>query len=93
MNHAIPFAILAFSLSFAGSARAAESTPVALDKDAVPPLIAKAVEAEAAKGVDALRQYVYRTRMIHALNLKTLVRDDQRVVRADTGASTQVAQR
>ena len=94
MSHSIPFAVLAFSMSFAGSALAAESAaPVSLNKAEVPPMIAKAVEAKAAEGIGALRQYVQRTRMVHALSLRTLVRDGDAEAIARNEEKVQVAQR
>lgn len=65
-------------VSLAGStAIAKEPEPsVAVKTDGLAPYLAATVEEKAAQGFGALRHYVIRTRMIHALDLHTLVRNE-----------------
>ena len=71
------FGTLAFAVavSFAGAALAQETEPpVAVNTDGMPHFLAEKVKRKAAEGMTALRRYVYITRAIHALDLRTIVR-------------------
>jgi hypothetical protein len=68
--------VVAF-VSFAGTSIASESEPaVAVKTDGMSSHLAATIQGKAAEGFAALRQYVIRTRMIHALDLRSLIRDD-----------------
>ena len=67
--------------------------PVAVKTDGLSPYLAATVEEKAAQGFSALRRYVIRTRMIHALDLNTLVREEpsQAVAQKPTEKAPQIA--
>jgi len=79
MNHRSPalrLAIAAALATLATGAFAQEAQRVAVKTDGLSPFVAKAIDEKAAQGVDELRRYVERTRMIHGLYIPDLVRED-----------------
>ena len=64
---------LAALLAVSGAASAAEP-PVAVSTEGMPAYLAAKVEAKAQQGQAELRRFVWRTRMIYALDLRSLVR-------------------
>ena len=69
--------LAAVVLAAAGSVNAQQvmyaEAPVAVDTTGLAPAVAQRVQRAADKGITALRQYVQRTRFIHALYLPDLV--------------------
>lgn len=73
-------AVLAFAPFGLALAQAREVVPVAVKTDNLAPHVAVAVQQKARQGVDELRRYVERTRMIHALYLPGLVQEEDGAV-------------
>lgn len=64
-------------VSFAGASIASEPEPaVAVKTDGMSAHLAAKVQERAAHGFTALRHYVIRTRMIHALDLRSVIREE-----------------
>lgn len=64
---------------FAGGAHAQqprEESPVAVRTDGMPPFIAEKVKEKAAQGSTELRRYVDRTRMVHSIDFRSILRED-----------------
>ena len=59
-------------LSISGASYAAE--PVAVNTEGMPQFLAAKVEAKAREGSNELRRFVWRTRMVYALDLKSIAR-------------------
>jgi hypothetical protein len=79
MNHRSPalrLATAAALVTFATGAFAQEAKRVAVKTAGLSPFVAKAIDEKAAQGVDELRRYVERTRMIHGLYIPDLVREE-----------------
>lgn len=78
MNAKLNSFILAMVLiSFAGLSNAGEpEAPVAVKTDGLPPHVAAKVEQKAAEGMSALRRYVWITRAMHELDMRSLVRQE-----------------
>ena len=66
------FALFAL-LSISGASFAAESA-IAVNTDGMPAFLAAKVEAKAQQGANELRRFVWRTRMVYGLDLKSIVR-------------------
>jgi hypothetical protein len=65
-------------LLLAGAAAAAQAEPsVAVKTDGLPPHVARHVEAKAEQGITALRQYVWITRGINQIDLRSILRSDE----------------
>lgn len=73
---ALRLAALSFVPLGLSGAFAQEAMPVAVKTDRLAPHVALAVQDKARQGVDELRRYVERTRMIHALYLPGLVQEE-----------------
>lgn len=73
---AVRLATVAALASIAGVAFAQETQRVAVKTAGLSPFVAKSVEEKAAMGVDELRRYVERTRMVHGLYIPDLVREE-----------------
>jgi hypothetical protein len=73
---ALRLATAAALATLATSAFAQEARRVAVKTTGLSPFVAKAVDEKAAQGVDELRRYVERTRMIHGLYIPDLVREE-----------------
>jgi hypothetical protein len=98
-------AIGAAALALAGTASAREviyvvpgdPQPVVVRTDKLPAYIARELEAESAKGLAAVRQYVQRTKFMHQLDLIDVLmtpEQAQRVATAEPDARfVKVAQR
>lgn len=67
-------AVLVALLCASGVSNAAEA-PVAVNTEGMAPFIAAKVEAKAQQGWTELRRFVWRTRMIYGLDLRSIVRD------------------
>jgi hypothetical protein len=79
MNHRSPALRLATAAALATLATGAfaqETQRVAVKTAGLSPFVAKAIDEKAAQGVDELRRYVERTRMIHGLYIPDLVREE-----------------
>ena len=78
---------LLFLVSCAGAAWAqqGDEPPVAVKTDGLDPHIARRVEEKAAQGITALRQYVWISRSVNQLDLRSLLKEEQpeQVARAD----------
>jgi len=80
MNHrslALRLATSAALAMLATGAFAQEARRVAVKTAGLSPFVAKAIDEKAAQGVDELRRYVERTRMIHGLYIPDLVREEE----------------
>lgn len=65
-----------FLISLAGAANAQQPEPaVAVRSDGLPPRVAAKVREKAAEGPTALRRYVELTRMVSALDFRSLLRE------------------
>lgn len=64
-----------FLVSFTGSSFAEPAQPVAVKTDGMPPQVAAKVKEKAAQGVAPLRRYVDSTRMVNALDFRSLLRE------------------
>lgn len=74
MNRITRQLVACVAIAAAGLVNAQETEePVAVKTQGLPPHVAKGVEAQAAKGITALRRYVERTRGIYNLHLGSLV--------------------
>jgi hypothetical protein len=73
---ALRLAAAAALATLATGAFAQETQRVAVKTAGLSPFVAKAIDEKAAQGVDELRRYVERTRMIHGLYIPDLVRED-----------------
>jgi hypothetical protein len=77
----------------AASALADEGpAPVSVKVDRLSPRVATAVQEKARLGVDELRRYVERTRMIHALYLPDLVQEGDGTMVASAAPAVQQVQ-
>lgn len=83
-------AALLILVSCAGAAWAqqGDEPPVAVKTDGLPPHVARHVEQKAAQGITALRQYVWISRSVNQLDLRSLLkgdesRDDQQLAASD----------
>jgi len=74
--------LAAAAAAFAGTVNAqrsesiyvvADDTPVFVKTEGMPSYLARRVEAEAAKGLQPLRQYVQNTKFIHQLDLVSIL--------------------
>ena len=65
--------ILAILLFVSGAAYASEPA-IAVNTDGLPPYLAAKVVMKAQEGMNELRRFVWRTRMIYGLELRTLLR-------------------
>jgi len=66
--------VCAIGISFAGAALAQETEPpVAVNTDGMPLHVAARVKQKAAQGITALRRYVWITRAINELDLRSIV--------------------
>jgi len=62
----------------AGAAASAQAEPaVAVKTDGLPPHVAARVVAKAEEGITALRQYVWISRGINQIDLRSIVRQDE----------------
>lgn len=66
---------------FAGVAHAQQQReqqepPVAVKTDGMPPFMAGKVKEKAAQGATELRRYVDRTRMVHSIDFRSILRED-----------------
>lgn len=66
---------------FAGVAHAQQQReerelPVAVKTDGMPSFMAEKVKEKAAQGSTELRRYVDRTRMVHSIDFRSILRDD-----------------
>ena len=77
--------------TLATGAFAQETQRVAVKTAGLPTFVAKAIEEKAGQGVDALRQYVERTRMIHGLYIPDLVREDEAAIEQAKALPTEEA--
>lgn len=68
---------IVFVLLAAAAASAQAEPAVAVKTDGLPPHVAARVAAKAEEGITALRQYVWITRGINQLDLRTLVREEE----------------
>lgn len=66
-----------FVLLAAAAASAQAEPAVAVKTDGLPPHVAARVAAKAQEGITALRQYVWITRGINQLDLRSLVRAEE----------------
>jgi hypothetical protein len=74
MKRTIRTLAVAFTMTLVGVAVAQEiEDPVVVKTRGLAPHVAIKVEAEAARGITALRRYVERTRGIHNLHLGSLI--------------------
>jgi hypothetical protein len=73
---ALRLAAAAALATLATGAFAQETQRVAVKTAGLSPFVAKAIDEKAAQGVDELRRYVERTRMIHGLYIPDLVREE-----------------
>ena len=64
---------LAVFLSISGVSYAADPA-VAVNTEGMSPALAAKVEAKARQGTGELRRFVWRTRMVYALDLRSIVR-------------------
>ncbi len=64
-----------FLVSLAGSSFAEPAQPVAVKIDGMPPHVAAKVKEKAAQGAAPLRRYVDSTRMVNALDFRSLLRE------------------
>ena len=62
----------------AGAAASAQAEPsVAVKTDRLPPHVAARVEAKAEEGITALRQYVWISRGINQIDLRSILRTEE----------------
>jgi hypothetical protein len=68
-----------FLVSCAGAAWAQQrdEPPVPVKTDGLPLHVARHVEEKAAQGITALRQYVWISRSVNQLDLRTLVKEEE----------------
>jgi len=68
------YLLAALAVATAGTVNAQQpEEPVIVNTYGLPAFVAKNVDAEAQKGITALRQYVQRTSFMHQLNLEALI--------------------
>ena len=65
-----------FLVTCAGAAHASEPA-VAVKTDGLPPHVAARVAAKAEEGITALRQYVWISRSVNQLDLRSLLREEE----------------
>lgn len=66
-----------FLVSLAGTTHADQTEPaVAVKTEGMPPHVAEKVREKAAQGSTALRRYVDSTRMINALDFRSILREE-----------------
>jgi hypothetical protein len=70
---------LLFVVSCAGAAWAqqGDEPPVTVKTDGLPPHVARHVEQKAAQGITELRRYVWITRSVNQLDLRSLVKEEE----------------
>ena len=86
------FAMILFS--YAGATYAAgDEAPVAVKTDGLPEHVAQKVREKAAEGATELRRYVWITRGMHGLDMRSLVvaESQQAIARDEKPAPTMVA--
>lgn len=81
-------------VSFAGASYAREPEPaVAVQTGGMPPHVAEKVKERAAEGVTPLRRYVWITRSMHGLDLRSIVRAEPTSIVLNAKKSTQIAEK
>lgn len=77
-----------------GASFAQASEPaIAVKTDGLPQHVAVKVEQKAAEGVTSLRRYVWITRGMHGLDMRSVVREPTAVVTRDETAPTKLAKK